>query len=861
MDYYIDSTSNTYVDACRFGNSGGDLDLSSQGVQDVWTTTGQYIQPGNAQTIIFMLDGVSVTFQDPSGTDTLYVTNVKVYECSFKYWTLGTGWIVNVTGGALTGKAQKVASAVPSTLQQNVGDVENKVCRISYTITTTIGTTRAMIGFATIQNDPSSGTNSIVRYIIGGGAPASTGIYATASAVVVVDSISVMEHGTVRLSENGTITWTSPTELLDILDPDDGFATMEDLSGYTSADPNNTFYYLGTTGIQLEGTGRNESVYNYKDFGANYFDNGYTVEFEVYVDSRSTAGGDNIHVNISNGANNDGRSLVLANYEQELVYTEYGTTSLGIFGSRNGATFGGSITNINIVADTRYYCKFVRNDSVGTYGTLYLYAYTDPERTNLFGSSSFPIPTLKGSDMRYMYVGQTYNDGGAGKLFYGRVGNVSLTAGNKELVADGGFDAVTETNSYTSDYSAGVDEAAVISGVTLTGAVDPLGGADTTWLRIAIQDADDEQHRMQISPVNATMVYGNCYRVRITYYIASGQSNVDGFVLTDGLTGTILDRKSTTTPPTYDAATSVDFYVNAPLAGTNSIRLDLYDGALLQFADAGADDLMYIKAVIVDTITFTYWTAGTGWAPQADAGALTGTAGKVAGTASDLEQNDSAVAGKEYIDVFTLTRSAGSLTPEVGGKEGSALSSSSTVSQYIEAINTGNLKFKANSTFVGTIDDVSLKEVNRPEGTLIIDWNPDFDYGIISESETTYGILTCTTSNQSLLYYINSATLPDTIASYDGANTATVTLQFSANTSYKIALRWGFLSSNALKFQVGVLVLGAWSWGAETTFGGSFTVGSDLISAYVNIHPFHLGYWALFKRALTHNEISSFTGS
>ena len=68
-----------------------------------------------------------------------------------------------------------------------------------------------------------------------------------------------------------------------------------------------------------------------------------------------------------------------------------------------------------------------------------------------------------------------------------------------------------------------------------------------------------------------------------------------------------------------------------------------------------------------DSSNYTYeiyaadFIYGTGWYPSSN------TAVKIAGTASDLEQNTSNVAGVIYKDVFTLTRTAGTLTPEVGG--------------------------------------------------------------------------------------------------------------------------------------------------------------------------------------------------
>ena len=122
----------------------------------------------------------------------------------------------------------------------------------------------------------------------------------------------------------------------------------------------------------------------------------------------------------------------------------------------------------------------------------------------------------------------------------------------------------------------------------------------------------------------------------------------------------------------------------------------------------------YVDTLSVKPVTFTNFTAGTGWAPQAVAGALTGKANKVAGTASDLEQDVSAVVGNVYRVVHTATTTAGSETPKVGGASGAARSSSATFTDNIgPATTAGNLQFSGDATFAGTIDAVSCKEIVR----------------------------------------------------------------------------------------------------------------------------------------------------
>ena len=55
-----------------------------------------------------------------------------------------------------------------------------------------------------------------------------------------------------------------------------------------------------------------------------------------------------------------------------------------------------------------------------------------------------------------------------------------------------------------------------------------------------------------------------------------------------------------------------------------------------------------------------------------------------------------------------MTRTTGTLTPQIGGTNGVARSAAGTYSEEIIAATTGNLKFQADSTFAGTLDNVTV---------------------------------------------------------------------------------------------------------------------------------------------------------
>lgn len=398
-----------------------------------------------------------------------------------------------------------------------------------------------------------------------------------------------------------------------------------------------------------------------------------------------------------------------------------------------------------------------------------------------------------------------------------------------ELVTDGGFDAVTATNSYTSDFSAGVDGWSGGAGAA-AGNIDAIGG-ENDWLKLTV-DGTNAAHPLIKA---TTFTIGNCYRVRFKYYIPSGQSNIDGIRL---MYGNGLAAYSTIYN-TLDAVTSFDFYVNS--AEASGIRINPTDGGSTNFQDAGADDVFYIKDVIIDAITFTSWTAGAGWAPQATAGVLTGKAQKIAGTASALSQpGAAATAGKVNRISHVVTRTAGSETPEFGSTNGAAISASGTYYAYVISADTDYLKFNADSSFAGTIDSVSVKEhgtVRASEagtitattsakmlaalaavGTMAIKIR--FPYAKTQVTAAT-NIFTPSNSATGFLYHTSAGVF--TLS--DGTATATNDDAFIANTDYYIVPRWG---KTGAKMDLGFGVPGSISFDAEANFDGAMTTTGNL---------------------------------
>ena len=149
--------------------------------------------------------------------------------------------------------------------------------------------------------------------------------------------------------------------------------------------------------------------------------------------------------------------------------------------------------------------------------------------------------------------------------------------------------------------------------------------------------------------------------------------------------------------------TTTGFTLSTDL-GTDEKTLMVFADCLREYSTNGA------------FATDTDWTKGTGWTITGGEAVATGA------ISTDLEQDSTItlIEGESYTVTMTITRTAGGVTPEIGGTAGTERTSAGTYTETIIAGSTQKIAFSGNG-FTGTVDDVSVTRVNSTHREILRD--------------------------------------------------------------------------------------------------------------------------------------------
>ena len=143
------------------------------------------------------------------------------------------------------------------------------------------------------------------------------------------------------------------------------------------------------------------------------------------------------------------------------------------------------------------------------------------------------------------------------------------------------------------------------------------------------------------------------------------------------------------------------------------------------------------------------------------------------------------------------------------------------------------------------------------EGTAIVWWRPGYGYDDLP-ADTNYGILSCDDVGNSVVY--NTSWGSESINSRDGVTSAEKATNWSTNTWYKLVVKWGYDVGGTEKFRVGVDTGAGVVWGTETSFDGSYTLGTYLRIGFDLFSRMHVRELMLFRKALSDTMVNHYTG-
>jgi hypothetical protein len=196
----------------------------------------------------------------------------------------------------------------------------------------------------------------------------------------------------------------------------------ENFLEYTETDPNGR-YTVTANKIDVSGLTRDEDAYVYKDYGAGYFSGTVSTHyFECYIDSSSTNSGQAITWMLANTIEDSG-DIVTGSHPAIYAFLQTsGGTPYIVLGESSG---GSQYSDADAISfDTQYWATAVRDKSAGSFGTVYLYVYSDSDRSVL--EVSLSVALHETTNYRYIYGANSNDQNQAAQTFTGWMQNLDI---------------------------------------------------------------------------------------------------------------------------------------------------------------------------------------------------------------------------------------------------------------------------------------------------------------------------------------------------------------------------------------------------------------------------------------------------
>lgn len=260
---------------------------------------------------------------------------------------------------------------------------------------------------------------------------------------------------------------------------------IEDFTTYTEDDPNSRITVTATK-VSWAGLLNNEEGYVYADKGVNYYSGDFEFQFTIRSISSGVPGsvGSNQPTfwslaNLVDSYND----IYVANGDYLILLVGWSTgvwPYLVLQECSGGTLYGDSPVTFQISVDTEYYITIKRDESVGDFGTLYCYVYTNFARTNLVHTFTITLHSSK-KDFRYLYALQSRNTGSAWQ-HTGYTKDLEVTLSSNPTVTTEPLTDITETTATGNGTIVDMGFSSVTEhGHVWATSIDPTtGGSETT---------------------------------------------------------------------------------------------------------------------------------------------------------------------------------------------------------------------------------------------------------------------------------------------------------------------------------------------------------------------------------------------
>jgi len=205
----------------------------------------------------------------------------------------------------------------------------------------------------------------------------------------------------------------------------------QDFTDYTEVDASSKVTVTSSK-VSWANQVADETAYTYYDFGTDNFDGSFIFSFNCRMEDASTTSFYPALVSLTNSV--EDLAALLGDYLGYAQYVSWRNGSQNFFIDHITSRTQHVAVGTALSFLTVYYMKFTRDNSVGTYGTLYLDVYStsslrDAGSAGDGDEDTISLTLTEITKFRYLYVCQSYNNGTSTFKGTGYVENLDIDAG------------------------------------------------------------------------------------------------------------------------------------------------------------------------------------------------------------------------------------------------------------------------------------------------------------------------------------------------------------------------------------------------------------------------------------------------